>query len=161
MTQPTWNDERVERMKALWTEGFSASQIARQLGNGITRNAVIAKIDRLRQKGAFGGAPPRTVQQRQPRVTAIPKVPEFKSIPVVETVIEEPPPILDDGTHVTMLTVSDKTCRWPIGDPQEESFHFCGRRPALGRAYCESHARKAYQKMTPYTRPHQAPKRVW
>ena len=42
----SWNDERVETLKKLWSEGFSASQIAAQLG-GVTRNAVIGKVHRL------------------------------------------------------------------------------------------------------------------
>ena len=42
----TWTEERVEQLKALWTEGLSASQIARVLG-GVTRNAVIGKVHRL------------------------------------------------------------------------------------------------------------------
>ena len=41
-----WTDERVETLKKLWTEGLSASQIAKQLG-GVTRNAVIGKVHRL------------------------------------------------------------------------------------------------------------------
>ena len=41
-----WTDERVEQLKKLWSEGLSASQIAKQLG-GVTRNAVIGKVHRL------------------------------------------------------------------------------------------------------------------
>ena len=36
-----WTEERVELLKKLWMEGFSASQIAGELGEGVTRNAVI------------------------------------------------------------------------------------------------------------------------
>jgi len=36
-------------------------------------------------------------------------------------------------------------CRWPIGDPGEESFHFCCAKPAPGRPYCESHCAVAYR----------------
>ena len=43
MNQMNWSDERVEQLKTLWTEGLSASQIARALG-GVTRNAVIGKV---------------------------------------------------------------------------------------------------------------------
>ena len=47
MTQlMNWTDDRVEQLKNLWTEGLSASQIARALG-GVTRNAVIGKLSRL------------------------------------------------------------------------------------------------------------------
>jgi GcrA cell cycle regulator len=44
-----------------------------------------------------------------------------------------------------VLTINDRMCRWPIGDPSENEFHFCGRKPRLGSPYCEAHARKAYQ----------------
>ena len=45
-----WTDERVEQLKKLWTEGLSASQIAAQLG-GVSRNAVIGKVHRLKLSG--------------------------------------------------------------------------------------------------------------
>ncbi|GHA31494.1 GcrA cell cycle regulator [Devosia pacifica] len=43
-----WTDERVELLKRLWMEGLSASQIAAELGDGVTRNAVIGKVHRLK-----------------------------------------------------------------------------------------------------------------
>ncbi|HWU16707.1 MAG TPA: GcrA family cell cycle regulator, partial [Devosia sp.] len=43
-----WTDERVETLKKLWMEGLSASQIAGELGQGVTRNAVIRKMHRLK-----------------------------------------------------------------------------------------------------------------
>ena len=42
----SWTDERVEKLKELWGDGMSASQIAKALG-GVTRNAVIGKVHRL------------------------------------------------------------------------------------------------------------------
>lgn len=41
-----WTDERVEQLKLLWAEGYSATQIGRKLGN-VSRNAVIGKVHRL------------------------------------------------------------------------------------------------------------------
>ena len=41
-----WTDDRVEKLKTMWTEGNSASQIAKEIG-GVTRNAVIGKVHRL------------------------------------------------------------------------------------------------------------------
>ncbi len=38
-----WNDDRVEQLKNIWTQGRSASQIDRDL-SGVTRNAVIGKL---------------------------------------------------------------------------------------------------------------------
>ncbi len=43
-----WSEDRVELLKKLWMEGLSASQIAGELGQGVTRNAVIGKVHRLK-----------------------------------------------------------------------------------------------------------------
>jgi GcrA cell cycle regulator len=58
-----WNDERVELLKKLWTEGLSASQIASRLG-GVTRNAVIGKVHRL---GLSGRATTARIKSLRPR----------------------------------------------------------------------------------------------
>ena len=63
-----WTDERVDQLKTLWTEGLSASQIARVLG-GVTRNAVIGKVHRL---GLAGRATPS--RSERPRMPSTPKV---------------------------------------------------------------------------------------
>ena len=134
-----WTDERVEQLKNLWTEGLSASQIARALG-GVTRNAVIGKVHRL---GLAGRATPARVDR--PRLPSAPRV-SMRAHHVPEPpVVEEAPITLDDGSHATVLTINDRMCRWPIGDPSENEFHFCGRKPKGGSPYCEAHARKAYQ----------------
>ncbi len=57
-----WTDDRVGALKKLWLEGQSASQIAKQLGGGVTRNAVIGKVHRLGLSGrAAPSQPARTV----------------------------------------------------------------------------------------------------
>ena len=134
----SWTDDRVEQLKSLWTEGLSASQIARVLG-GVTRNAVIGKVHRL---GLAGRATP--TRSDRPRIPSAPRLNVRPHIPE-PPVVEEEPVTLDDGNHATVLTINDRMCRWPIGDPSENAFHFCGRKPKSGSPYCEAHARKAYQ----------------
>ena len=60
-----WTEERVDRLKKLWSEGLSASQIAAQLG-GVSRNAVIGKVHRLNLPGRAkaGGATSARSQKR-------------------------------------------------------------------------------------------------
>ena len=58
-----WNDERVELLKKLWSDGLSASQIAGRLG-GVTRNAVIGKVHRL---GLSGRATTSRMKSHRPR----------------------------------------------------------------------------------------------
>jgi GcrA cell cycle regulator len=141
MTTVNWSEDRVEQLKTLWTEGLSASQIARALG-GVTRNAVIGKVHRL---GLAGRASPSSRAER-PRLPMAPKVSSpARTQLVAAPVVEEDPLIFDDGSHATVLTISDRMCRWPIGDPAATEFHFCGHSPKSGSPYCEAHARKAYQ----------------
>ena len=140
-----WTDERVEQLKSLWTEGLSASQIARALG-GVTRNAVIGKVHRL---GLAGRATP--TRSDRPRLPSAPKV-SMRTYAPEPPVVEEDPLTLEDGSHATVLTINDRMCRWPIGDPAENEFHFCGRKPKNGSPYCEAHARKAYQPQQARTR---------
>jgi len=54
----SWTDERVELLRKLWMDGLSASQIAAELANGITRNAVIGKVHRLGLSGRVKCAAP-------------------------------------------------------------------------------------------------------
>jgi GcrA cell cycle regulator len=164
----SWTDDRVELLKKLWTEGLSASQIAGRLGSGVTRNAVIGKVHRLNLTGR--AQPPRATQPRAPRKQrepslaggrqgATPSMPTAGSHamkPMLraeaqprQQALPEPQPLrlvdLPKGGRVTILHLSDKTCKWPIGDPGTEEFCFCGHGPRAGSPYCEYHARLAYQ----------------
>jgi GcrA cell cycle regulator len=135
-----WKDESlVLQLVDLWNAGNSCSQIARALGHGISRNSVIGKVTRL---GLNGRQTTSRMTHSVPKGPARPKlVPKEPPAPV----IEEEPVILEDGSHVTIMTVTDRMCRWPIGDPTASDFHFCGRSSKFGAPYCEAHARKAYQ----------------
>jgi GcrA cell cycle regulator len=143
MTQSFWADEaNVEALKAYWAEGLSCSQISRAFGWAVTRNAIIGKVSRLGLPGRATSLTIRGHHQKQ-RSASRPK-PFIVKEPQL-SVVEEEPVTLQDGSHVTIMTVTDQMCRWPIGDPAATNFHFCGRAPRPGAPYCEAHARKAYQ----------------
>jgi len=48
----------------------------------------------------------------------------------------------DGKTGLTHL--DNHTCRWPIGDPKDENFHFCGKKVRMGQTYCDEHSVLAY-----------------
>lgn len=131
-----WTEERVEQLKKLWAEGLSASQIARTMGD-VTRNAVIGKVHRL---GLSGRA--TTNRADRPRRATIPK-------PMPKPVVAEPEAVveatLENGDFATVMTLSSTMCRWPIGDPGSNEFHFCGNKTEAASPYCEAHVRMAYQ----------------
>ena len=135
-----WTDERVEQLKQLWAEGLSASQIARQLG-GVTRNAVIGKVHRL---GLAGRATPARAER--PRLQVARRTVRPRPAPIIQVPIIEKDPVVDEfGRKTTVLTISDRMCKWPIGDPSTSDFHFCGHPPKAGSPYCEAHCVKAFQ----------------
>ena len=152
----TWTDERVETLKRLWSEGLSASQIAAELG-GVTRNAVIGKVHRLglsgRAKSPASAAPrtrkPRSSHAHMLRVSR-PSVRGNTALAHAYEVEAEPEAELSDnviplGQRRTLLQLTEETCRWPIGDPGQADFFFCGGRTVSGLPYCAYHSRVAYQ----------------
>lgn len=48
-----------------------------------------------------------------------------------------------------MANLKPNQCRWPIGDPDSDNFHFCGETVFAGKPYCYEHCRQAYQFTTP------------
>ena len=150
-----WTDDRVETLKKLWTEGLSASQIAKQLG-GVTRNAVIGKVHRL---GLAGRATPSRPAKR-PRPISRPRVvsgsssslaqrPRIPHAPYLALVPHLEPLKAEDGSVTTVLTLSDTVCKWPIGDPTDATFAFCGRGAGDHGPYCTDHAALAFQPQQP------------
>lgn len=150
-----WTEDRVEVLKKLWAEGHSASQIAKQLG-GVTRNAVIGKVHRL---GLSGRATPSRPVKRPPRLARPkPKVLPDGTVKVPASAKSDqlrpseknamlaalPPLEQEDGNAATILTIRDSMCKWPIGDPADPNFAFCGRKSAEG-PYCAEHAAVAFQ----------------
>lgn len=157
-----WTEERVAELKKLWAEGHSASQIAKKLG-AVTRNAVIGKVHRLGLSGRATPSrpvkrPPRLarpkpqVAQARPTAPAAPR-PAAGSLalrePVAEPAVEIDtniePKRLPNGDMVTVMTVKDSMCKWPIGDPADATFGFCGRSSDGASPYCAEHARVAFQ----------------
>jgi GcrA cell cycle regulator len=64
------------------------------------------------------------------------------SPPVLAVVLD--PLRMADGNVATVLTIKDDMCKFPIGDPAEADFAFCGRPSCVG-PYCLDHARLTYQ----------------
>ncbi|MEM6415781.1 MAG: GcrA family cell cycle regulator [Pseudomonadota bacterium] len=142
-----WTDERVELLKKYWSEGLSASQIAGKMG-GVTRNAVIGKVHRLGLSGRATPAQPKrgcATNDQAPTVA-----PETATIDNgLDDLAQEPTfvaPITFEETDLTTVsTLGRNMCRWPIGDPASDDFHFCGAPTQIGKSYCAYHARLAFQ----------------
>jgi GcrA cell cycle regulator len=58
-------------------------------------------------------------------------------------------PSAEIAGKTTLLDLSDKVCRWPMGHPGEPDFHFCGEQVNPGFPYCVEHCGRAYQAQLP------------
>ena len=136
-----WTDERVDALTKLWKDGLSASQIARSLG-GVTRNAVIGKVHRM---GLSGRAAPhvpgagRADQRRERRGRIPPRKARRPPHPAAPSPLGAP-----ETGLASIVSVRLGQCRWPIGEPQDETFCLCGR-PRERGAYCAPHGALAYR----------------
>ena len=112
----SWSDEMIVLLKTHWGSGKSAAEIAQLLGPSMTRNAVIGKAHRMGLSGTRSG-PTKATRFVKP----------------------EPDPA------ATILNLTDRMCRWPIGDPKQAGFRFCAKGVSSTLPYCHEHARLAYQ----------------
>jgi len=49
---------------------------------------------------------------------------------------------------LTLMELTERTCKWPVGDPATEDFWFCGLPVQQGKPYCEAHVGVAFQPMS-------------
>lgn len=154
----SWTDDRVDLLRKLWADGLSASQIAGELG-GVTRNAVIGKVHRLglsgraksnaqstasRQKRAARNSNTFNKPQRGAAKSGLGngKMPATGGALRPAPAVDVPKP---KALMLDLLELNEQTCKFPVGDPQESEFGFCGAKARDGDPYCEYHCRLAYQ----------------
>jgi GcrA cell cycle regulator len=149
--QSEWTEARTEELTRRWLAGESAAQIAAAMGNGTTRNAVMGNLHRL--KLALRFAPGKSRPKAQRTVKA--ETGTLKAYVAVQHRAEsatikppmEPVPVDDgvDATHLLgILQLTDKTGKWPQGDPLLPGFGFCGRHSEEGSPYCAAHHARAF-----------------
>ena len=169
----SWTNEQVELLKQLWNEGYSASQIADQIGT-VTRNAVIGKIHRLGLQGRRKAIPqpktaathprpekhpgrimagsmsaPLTFRNAETMATGIPAIAR-ETIALAEaaglpSLPEHAPAPFNSSSPLKLENLKASSCRWPEGDPGTPEFRFCGAHAPVGQSYCPYHTRIAYQ----------------
>lgn len=156
-----WTDERVAILKKMWGDGKTAAEIAKELGEGVTRNAVIGKAHRLKLSGRASPiqATKKTVKvakeqsNTKPRakvkkadVVDKPKAAPVKRAPSVPSPSkQEVEAIKNKGKRLPLSQLTERMCRWPIGDPNDADFGFCGCKTEVGLSYCTEHTQIAYQ----------------
>lgn len=120
-----WNDEKVQKLRQLWADGFSGSEIAKKLKT--TRSAILGKARRL---------------QLSNRVLGAKKKSGPKNIAVVK---KEPEPKRQAYFFDALMALKDGLCHYPIGHVDKPEFRFC-LAPALAhKPYCSEHYGLCYE----------------
>lgn len=143
MADNTWSDERIELLKNHFEAGLTCREIANEIG--VSRNAVIGKLSRLsltRDKKPTA----RRENAKTGRARSVPRL-QYRILRQVfaEAAPGESEQSIQSEQHCSLLELSEERCRWPINNPGEEGFCFCGNRPLGGLPYCPGHSRLAYQ----------------
>ena len=135
----SWTQEKVNKLKELWGKGSTASQIAEIIG-GVSRNAVIGKAHRLGLSGRMASKKSNggisIIRKKRINVSQAQKIINIS-------------PVIDEPMNPTAFQdIKDGLCRWPLGEPEEIDFKFCGRNTKEGVVYCQSHYKQAYQPLS-------------
>ena len=157
----SWTDERIALLKKMWKEGKSAAEIAKMLAKGVTRNAVIGKAHRMGLSGRPSPIKKPLPPKKEVAVKkgALPVLKDSKKSAAAPAVGLKNPALIKEseelkklekdaakiGGGVALIDLSERMCKWPIGDPKEADFSFCGRTIRQGTPYCPEHAAMAYQ----------------
>ncbi|ACF01879.1 GcrA cell cycle regulator [Rhodopseudomonas palustris TIE-1] len=153
-----WTDHRVQVLHRLWLCGIAGGAIASQLGGGVTRNAVMSKINSTLGPGARAAG---VVETQRAAKTATPRRPRNEAVirtrgPAQSKNAEQraaaraAAPSIDDeqiptNQRAQLMDLDASRCHWPIGDPLKPDFFYCGGKAWSGLPYCAGHARVAYQ----------------
>jgi GcrA cell cycle regulator len=118
MSNEDWSNAQIESLTWCVNSAVSFSAIAPIVGK--SRNSCIGKARRL---GLV-----------------------CKNSPGGTKKLIEPVTMPSDTAGVSLMELTNDTCRWPIGDVGAADFHFCGHPPKKDAPYRDSHCAVAYQK---------------
>ncbi|MBD0275267.1 MAG: GcrA cell cycle regulator [Acetobacteraceae bacterium] len=152
----------MDLLRALWAEGHSTAESGRR--KGVTKNAIVGKAHRLdlparpspiRKVETLGvaEATPRRKPPIREAALAAAAAAVVRAAPQAPQPQSAPRPSAAPAAPVASAQVSPfpraslRSCCWPIGEPGQREFRFCGCEAAPGKPYCAEHAAIAYVKV--------------
>ncbi len=151
MAENIWTNTVLKKLKALVDKGLPTSVIGEKLG--ISKNAVVGKLNRLGWNAKANSA--------AAAAAAAKKIPAKKVVSVAKNAKPTAPASKSTSAKtlsahqriiqhsLNMASLKPDQCRWPIGNPDSERFHFCGEPVFSGKPYCYEHCKQAYQFQPP------------
>ena len=137
----SWTEEKVEKLKELWGKENTASQIAELIG-GVSRNAVIGKAHRLNlsakvklRKLSYN----TQVNENRLKNTSqkLSRRNKFRSLLVDKN--------FEQAKNLNLEELTENTCKYMEGHPNEKDASFCGRKTIEKFSYCPLHLMIVFQ----------------
>jgi len=135
----SWTEEKVEKLKNLWGKGNTASQIAEIIG-GISRNAVIGKAHRLNLSAKIikrAKVSSKNSQRIERNFEKRTRKLKFRSLLLDKN--------FEPAKNLSLEELTESTCKYMEGHPNEISSSFCGRKTVEKFSYCPLHLIVVFQ----------------
>ena len=137
----SWTEEKVNKLRELWGKGKTANQIAEIIG-GVSRNAVIGKAHRLnlsakiRQRSA-NAAHKNISKNNDIEIKYKGRRGKFRSLLLDKN--------FEPAKNLTLEELTEETCKYMEGNPNEKTASFCGRKSVEKFSYCPLHLMMVFQ----------------
>ena len=137
----SWTEEKVGKLRELWGKGKTASQIAQIIG-GVSRNAVIGKAHRLNLSSKLKTRSSyqytkNNLKADENNVKFKGKRGKFKSLLLNND--------FEPAKNLNLEQLTEDTCKYMEGNPNEKNASFCGRKNVEKFSYCPLHLMIVFQ----------------
>ena len=138
----SWTDEKVNKLKDLWGKGQTASQIAQIIG-GVSRNAVIGKAHRLnlsakiKTRTTISQNNNTKLNDKNNSLKKTSRKHRFRSLLLDKN--------FEPAKNLHLEELTDQTCKYMEGHPDEKDSSFCGRKTIEKFSYCPLHIMVVFQ----------------